>query len=543
MSIYEGYSIGSIEFKFANPQRDTAMMKLYEQQIVERFAVYKGAQFGGVMASYYTSRLNLLPFVTNASLQVVPTSENQISIIVNVKLTEEKTSAKSENAFKSPALLPVLFSSERAYLSLRTAAAEMVYINDNTWYAQPSIMTNGNPLATNPSGKGTSAWLEGFASVGMYGVFKLVPSLNLHLYGGASYLASFTAGDEMFTNKARIHADVEDAFVGIVGGKKTAAGNAYKYNLIYGRKSFTLADGWLLINTSMNGEQRAALQLNPRWAADEVFSLGGQWNRYTMQIFSVKPNELESLNSNTTIRGANLELNYEKYGLIGLSYLSIPESDFKYYMPDGTAYSRKGLNVYNLRYYRTTGTEGGLLLKGEIGYQQNLNFDMSALAYYGEVGWNFRNIKGTPTISYRYAHFPGDDPDSPTYNRWDALYTGGNGEQWVQGSIMYKVVQNSNENAHRIQAIYNPSRKWQMVGQFWLFYADQLNNLGGNPALSILSDKFYGTEYNFTVKYFHSQRWYFHLNTAYSTAGDAIKNNVPDSKHWFSAMLFARFSF
>lgn len=543
LSIYEGYTIGSIDFNYHTTDQDSIKFNQYMQEVKATFALSPGMQYSAVLTSYYIAQLNLLPYISKASLTVNPSTENQVVIIVNIILSEDKTAIKSKSAFQTPSILPIIYNSERIYLTARAAASEMVYTNHNTWFAQPQSMTNGNPLATSPSGKGWSAWLEGFGSAGLYGVINLIPSINLHLYGGANYLISFSCGNELFTNKARIYGNVEDAFVGIVGGNKTASGNSYKYNITYGRKSFTLADGWLLINTSMNGDYRAALQLNPRWAADQVFSFGGQFNQFTLQFFSVRPNELDFLNSKTTVHGANVEMNNGKYGTIGFSYLTIPKSDFKYYMPDGTAYGRKGLEVYNLRYYRTTGQEGGFLFKGEIGYQRNRNFNMKAIAYYAEAGWNFKNIKGSPTFSYRFAHFPGDDPNSKSYNRWDALYTGGNGEQWVQGSIMYKIVQNSNENTHRFQAVWNPGRKWQMVGQFWLFYAPELNNLGGNPALSFLESKFYGTEYNLTIKYFHSRTWYFHFNTAFSTPGGAIKNNVIGTKNWFSAMLFARVSF
>lgn len=542
-SLYEGMVIRTVEFNFLNPPADTSMVDAYRKVVAEQFAIAPQNQYGAIMASYYTSKLKLLPFVADATLSVMPTTENQIALTVDIRLSDKAHAQTNENAIRDKGLLPVLYNSERAYLTSKMVASEMVYSNHNTWFGQPTPMTTGNPLADHPSGKGFSAWLEGFGSVGLYGVVKVIPSLNLHVYGGASYLVSFSAGDELFTQKARIYGDVEDAFVGIVGGKKTAGGNKYRYNFTYGRKSFTLADGWLIITTAMNGANRAALQLNPRWAAKQLITGGLAWNRFTLQLFSVRPNELDMLNSKTTINGANLEMNNGKYGVLGLSYLTVPNSGFRYYLPDGSVESRKGLEVYNLRWFRTSGQEGGLLFKGEMGYERNRNFDMSAWAYYAEVGWNFAKVKGSPTISYRYAHFGGDNADSKSYNRWDALYTGGNGEQWVQGSIMYKLVQNSNENTHRLQAVYRPTKLLQMVGQVWLFYAPQLNNIGGNPALSTLKSKFYGTEYNLTLKFFPSPQWYFHLNAAYAQPGSAIKDNVSDTKNWFSATVFARYSF
>lgn len=542
-SLYEGFMIQSVDFKFRNPPADTSLIEAYRKVVASEFAVSLQSQYSAVMASFYASKLNLLPFVSETKLQVIPTTENQVALTVDIILSGKEQTQKSETGIKTPRLLPVLYNSERTYLTAKIAASEMVYSNHNTWFAQPAPMTTGNPLADHPSGKGWSAWLEGFASAGIYGVFNLVPALNLHVYGGASYLVSFSAGNELFTQQARIYGAVEDAFVGIVGGKQTADGNKYKYNFTYGRKSFTLGDGWLIINTAMNGANRGALQLNPRWAARQLIIGSFVWNRFTLQGFSVNPNELDMLNSKTTINGVNLEINNGKYGLLGFSYLTVPRSGFRYYLPDGSVHSRKGLEVYNLRFFRTTGQEGGLFFKGEAGYERNRYFDMNAWAYYGELGWNFAKVKGSPAVSYRYAHFGGDDPDSKSYNRWDALYTGGNGEQWVQGSIMYKLVQNSNENTHRLQAVYRPAKKLQLVGQIWLFYAPQLNNTGGNPALSTLKSTFYGTEYNLTFKFFPSSKWYFHMNIAYAQPGGAIKDIVPDTKNWFSAMAFVRYTF
>lgn len=543
-SIYEGSTIQQVDFTFKELPADTVLANSYLKAVMNVFNITPHTQYSAIMASYYSSKLNLLPFVELVTQAVTPTSENGIKITTTITFKNKEEQVKSQSGFKSKNLMPVLYNSQRTYLTMRFAASEMVYSNHNTWFGDPLTMTTGNPLADAPSGDGWSAWLEGFASVGAYGVVKVVPKINLHIYGGASYLVSFSAGNELFSKKARIYAAAEDAYVGVVGGKKTASGNRYKYNFTFGRKSFTLADGWLLINTSMNGYNRAALQLNPRWAAKKLIQGGFSWNSLTIQGFSVKPNELDILNSETTINGVNIQASNRKNGTIGFAYLSVPESKFRYYLPDGTVYGRQGLRVYNLRLYKNSGQNGGVFFKSEVGYQTNKNFDMKALAYYGELGWNFAKVKGIPVISYRYASFSGDNSKSKSYNRWDALYTGGNGEQWVQGSVMYKIVQNSNEITHRLQAVYNPFSKFQMVGQVWLFYADRLNNLGGNPALSTLKSKFYGTEYNFTLKYFRSRQWYFHMNVAYALPGGAVRDNlVLDAKNWFCATAFARYSF
>lgn len=544
VSIYEGMQIQSVRFNYENLPTDTALSDTYRRSIESEFKITPQSQFNNFISSFYISQLKLLPFVQDAQLVTVLSDQNLILITVDILfLSEEKKAQGIQSAFSNAKLLPVLYNSERLFITLKAAASEMVYSNDNAWFARPQAMTAGNPLAENPSGKGYTAWLEGFASAGIYAIANIIPKINLHLYGGANYLVSFSAGNELFTDKGRFYGDIEEAFAGLIGGGHTKRGKIYKYNLTYGRKQFTLGDGWLITNTSMNGYNRAALQLNPRWASKELIQVGFSWDKLLVQGFRLRPNELGILNSQTVINGFDIQLSNKKNGLIAFSFLQVSESDYRYYLPDGTILTRKGLQVYNLRIFKNTGQKGGLFFKAEAGYQRNSNFAMNAWAYYREFGWNFAKTKGSPAVSYRFAYFSGDKPDTKPYNRWDPLYTGGNGEQWVQGSNMYKIVQNSNEMTHRLQAVYSPLQKLQLVGQIWLFYAPRKNNLGGNPALSTLTSKFYGSEYNLTVKFFLSHNWYLHLNTAYTIPGGAIKDAVSGTKNWFCLSFFARYSF
>jgi hypothetical protein len=76
---------------------------------------------------------------------------------------------------------------------------------------------------------------------------------------------------------------------------------------------------------------------------------------------------------------------------------------------------------------------------------------MSAQAWYGTVGYIWTSLPWSPSISYRYASFSGDDPDTDTYERFDGLMTNGFGI-WLQGMNFGKVYRNANLNTHRIQA-------------------------------------------------------------------------------------------
>lgn len=544
LSIYEGERIQTIVFQFSGLPAGMPEVADWEQQVKNTFQVPLYSHFNEFQLNYYISRIQSLPFVSKAALSVDKLSDGGLGLVVAVALVKEETRAvKRMNVFKDIHVFPAIYSDSRSYLTTKFAASEMAYSNNNAWFAQPTPLLAGNPLVDGPVGKGYTGWVEGFAMAGLYGITRLSSWQNLHLYGGASYIVSFSVGRELFTDKSRIHGEVEDAFAGIIGGKRIDSEHDYSYNILYGRKQFVLGNGWLIINTSMNGQERAGLQLNPRWAARNLFQASFRYDKLMFQMFRLRPNELPIFYSHTILNGLNLELGNSSRVQLGASVLNVPRSDTKYYMPDGTVQQRKGLWVYNLRLFGNPPSgQPGLFYKTELGYQNNANFRMSAYAGYAQLGWNFAKTRGKPSLSYRFAYFSGDNPDTKTYERWDALYTGGTGEQWVQGSNMYKIVQNSNEMTHLLQLVYSPISKIQTVTQLWSFIAPQTNNLGGNPGLSVMKSHYYGTELNLTVKYFHSRRWYFHVNTALTFPGNAIKDIVPDAKSWFCLMGFVRYS-
>lgn len=544
LSIYEGERIQSIQFVYAHLSADSLKAAAQRQQVEQAFLIYPYSHFNEFQITYYLSQLKNLPFVENALFNVTPQGDGSINLRVTVEGVQEGgVASRRSNLFRDLRSFPTIYSAPNSLLTFKMSASEMAYSNANAWFAQPTPLTTGNPLADHPVGRGYTGWLEGFAMGGIYGITRLIPRWNFHLYGGASYIVSFSAGRELFTDQSRLHGEVEDAFVGFIGGKRLDSGNEYSYSLLYGRKQFVLGNGWLLINTSMNGQERAALQINPRWAARSLFQAGFRWNKFQLQLFGLRPNELPIFYSHTLLTGANVELGSSDRVQLGASLIHAPRSEVKYYLPDGGVHQRKGLWVYNLRLYGNPPSgQPGWFYKTEGGYQTNQNFKMRAYAWYAQLGYNFATTPGRPALSYRFAYFSGDDPATQAYERWDALYTGGTGEQWVQGSNMYKIVQNSNEMTHLIQLIYTPVPKVQTVTQLWSFIAPQTNNLGGNPALSVMQSRYYGTELNLTVKYFHSRRWYFHLNTALTFPGGAIKEIVPDTKNWFCLMAFVRYS-
>jgi hypothetical protein len=542
---YDGELINSVQIEFKNTPADSMLTKSMEAKVRNTFRVFPQTSTRILILDYYLAKVKQLPEVSNASYEIRPASTGGIDIILTVTLQAKPTMKDGKSGvFAGDKDFPLLYQDNKTLFTTKISGAPMLYTNNNAWYGKPDEMLAGNPLVHHPAGKGFTGWLEGWASAGLYGITTLSSRKNIYVYGGASYIVSGSAGRELFTNKSRIYGAFDDAYLGVFGILGAKSKHDFLYNLSAGRQQFTIGQGFIIRSTAGNGDNRGALQLNPRWAADNVYLASFRYRHMRLQVFQLDPDELEIIDSKTVIQGINAELGDGKSNLLGLTFLQVPKSNFKYYTPSGEILSRKGLQVYNFRFYGTS-LPGipGLFYKMELGYERNTHFNMGAYAGYAEAGWNFTSAKISPTISYRFSYFSGDNPDTKKYERWDALLSGGNGEQFVLGANHFKVVQNSNVIVHRVQANLHPTQKTELVPQFLYFYAAQKNNIGGNPTLSTLANKEYGYEANITAKYFLSRRWYIHGHIAYTIPGKSIQDALNhEARNWLSIMGFVVFS-
>jgi hypothetical protein len=541
----EGENIQSVFIEFENPLEDAQKQSSLLAKVNMLFPVYPQNTVRTILLDAYSAKVRQLPEVENAFYEVRPSLTGDITVTLKIKLSDTlKDKPAKSGAFIDGKNFPILYMDNKSLLTSRIAMAEMLYSNNNSWYGRDDAMLNGNPLVDGPAGKGYTGWVEGWASAGIYGITTLSSKSNVYLYGGANLIMSGTAGRELFTDVSRIHTAFDDAYVGFFGVKSFTNGNLLSYNFSVGRQQFTIGNGFIIRNTASNGGDRAGLQLNPRWAADYLGLATIKYNNLMLQVFQINPDELPIIDSRTVMNGFNTEYGINLGHKVGFTYLNVSRSDFGYYTPTGDVFRRNGLNLYNIRYFKNL-TQGkpGLLIKTELAHETNSNFKMSAFAGYGEIGWSFAKAKASPTFIYRFSYFSGDNPNTKTFERWDPLLTGGNGEDWVLGANHFKIVQNSNVIAHKIQTSLRVSKKVELVPQYFYFLAANNNNVGGNPALSYMPQKAYGQEVNLTWKYFHSRKWYFHGHFAQTIPGAGVKEALGgDAKSWFSAMLFFRYS-
>lgn len=544
---FDNRPVGVVAINIANPSPDTALNDRVTDAVRRSLALFPGSLFSEDRAVFAIGQARRNAAIARIDYDLAPGASGTVDVVVTVTLTDDANPQRGEGYFitGNTADLPLLYDQGGTRLQFKLEALTLYYANNNAWYGRPDLMLAGNPLvAGEPAGAGYEDWIETYLHYGVYGITPL--SQNLYVYGGLSAITSGSYGQELFTDETRTYTGVEDAYVGFITGRTDEAGNRLAFNLSAGRQRFTLANAFLIANTAFNGNERAALQANARWSADLVVLGQLVYNSTKFEAFWVDPDELPVLDTETVIAGLNVESFVRPGLMLGATYLTVPESGQNYFSPTGTiAGTREGLELWDARFtYTQPGGQSGFHFGGEVARQTNQNFDMDARAAYGEVGYSFAEAAWTPSVSYRLSYFSGDDPDTSTYERWDPLLSGGNGEQWVQGANHFKVVQDSNVIAHRLQARFRPAPRVELVPQLWAFYADQTNNIGGNPALTFMSDDEYGYEANLTVKWFASRNVYVHGHVAYTIPGQAVSDALSGTEEgWLSAMVFVRYAF
>jgi hypothetical protein len=539
--------VGAVSVTIANPSADAALNDRVTDAVRRALALFPGTRFSQDRADAAVGQARRNPAIAAIAYDIAPGATGTVDVAVTVTLVDAANPQQGEGWFLTGdrSDFPLAYDQGGTRLQFKLEALTLYYANNNAWYGRPDLMLAGNPLvAGRPAGAGYDDWVESYLHYGIYGITPL--SQNLYVYGGFSAISSGSYGQELFTDETRTYTGVEDAYLGLITGRTDEAGNRLAFNLSAGRQRFTLANAFLIANTAANGDERAALQANARWSADMVVLGQLVWNSTKLEAFYVDPDELPLLDSETVIAGVNVESIVQPGLMLGASWLTVPQSSQSYFSPTGTiAGTREGLDLLDLRFtYSPPGGQSGVFLGGEIAQQTNRNFDMNARAAYGEIGYSFAQAAWSPSVSYRLSYFSGDDPDTATYERWDPLLSGGNGEQWVQGANHFKVVQDSNVIAHRLQARFRPAPRVELVPQLWAFYADQTNNIGGNPALTFMTDDEYGYEVNLTAKWFVNRNIYVHGHVAYTIPGQAVTDALGGTEEdWLSAMLFVRYAF
>lgn len=536
LSHAEGLPVRLVYVQLQNPAGTEAENDSYKGKIIDAFGFTLNTPFNRFMADGGLQRVRALSFIGSADYQLYTTgSPVNLVVVLFVDLDTQVPDKKLQDVLNSRqnAVWPTLFKGKRSLLTLTLNGGLGVYSDIDPFFGQTEAFNQFSPIVRNPAGPGQTTWTEGYIEPGIGGVAPLGRT-PFYLYGAASYLVSGTHGHDIYRDDSRTYGAVENAYAGVFYSNPDQDATL---RLSAGQQSFQLRDGFLIsrIPGSSNVGKRAAVYLGPRITYKQAAFARGDWKRLNFETFLLEPNELDITSTNTRLTGVNAAYDDKSLVQAALTYLAVPRSD-KIYLRN-TAIGRDGLETYNVSLWLDDlTTPGGLWWKSEAAWQRNDNYAMDATAAYAWAGYKFEDLPLRPSFSYRYSYFSGDDPRTPAYERFDPLFSGGQGN-FVPGFISSKFLSNSNLRTSRFNAGLRPTAASDLQLDYFIHRAERLDNRGAIavPLQPTLTSKELGSELTLTYNLYIGRNAYFQGVASTFFPGQALQNTLgSEIDNWFT---------
>lgn len=530
-----GASIDQITIRLEGTTGTNQGDQTLRQKALGALGIRSGDPWNTLLVGEAVGRLQTLPDVSRASHELLrQINPDMTTLVVTLVVGKKQESAASR-------LSPAAFAwqNDRSHVRLLLSGGFGFLSDTNPWFNTPATFTRGNPLVRNRAvGAGTGRvanWGEASIEYGIGGVTRLGQS-DLFLYGAITGISPLSYGRDIFRNDTRVTHNIEKAYVGLL---YAPVGGDLRINTSIGRQNFTLNDGFLIAQygsqSQNNAGPRPGIYIAPRTTHDASALLTIRKGDWTSTSFFLDPNEYEPLESRTQVVGTNIRYKVTPKFYFDATYINVLRSNTAYGILGGPSLRREGLSTAagHLR-WADDAVAPGVWFEGELAYQWHRDFPMSAQAGYATVGYIARDLPWTPSLSYRFAHFSGDNPGTSRYERFDPLLGGGLNE-WLQGITINKVLSQANRNTHRIRFNINPDPRLNITLDWFLHRADQLNNLGGSTVLGALKSADLGQEWQLATRWSISRNLYFVGVASHAIPGQAIKQATNgQAKPWSS---------
>lgn len=325
-----------------------------------------------------------------------------------------------------------------------------------------------------------SDWLESYLKGGLS--FEQSLENGSLLYGRLTGVSSYTVGTDAFDAGDTGSTTLEEGYLGF----STSDSDHPGLDISIGPRGLVLGSGMLIANGGANGFERGALKFGPRkaWQQAAIMRVAGEGIQATQ--FYIDPNELPASDGKNKLAGMDVRYDSVEGGYLGLTYINVLESNSPYPKapPGGVGAptvirgGRDGTNALNL-YARTDPFEGLLrnwFFTTDLAYEWNDRIDMSAWAGRVQVGYAFTDIAWSPTLTYSFQTFSGDNPNTARLERFDPLYYEGSPGAWATGSKSSMVFINSNLRALELAFAVQPSKQDALTLRFARIDADKLGS-------------------------------------------------------------------
>jgi Alginate export len=390
-----------------------------------------------------------------------------------------------------------------------------------------------NSLFNNPKEPGveenlSDQWFEGYIKPALSGSISLASSSEF--YGTVSAVGERTYGSVPAAFGQDISSfQVEDLSVGWRSGKSLALGeNAL--DVTVGRTQYRLGHGFLLYDGAAEGGSRGGYWTNAR-KAFEFAAIGRiRPGDHLIETFYLDKDELEESDSGSRLWGTNYEFTIGEDTTLGATYM-------KWFADPEMRPGRDGLNVFNLRAYSSPVTH----LSFEFEYASERNADaLNSNAWTLQGAYQLSDVTWTPKLTYRYALFEGDDPDTTANEAFDPLFLGFNDwGTWWQGEIAGEYfLSNSNLASHLVRAHMSPTDAVGVGLMFFKFLADKPASVAAG-----VTDSDLATEIDAYMDWKLNSNFTVSLIGAYADPGKAVQQATGRTKNFAYGMLYVGYSF
>jgi hypothetical protein len=249
----------------------------------------------------------------------------------------------------------------------------------------------------------------------------------------------------------------------------------------------------------------------------------------TIETFYLDRDELPESDSSSATYGVNFEYSWNEDNTLGATWSS--------WTANGLRPERDGMDMINLRAYLTP-VPSLKALSFELEYAMEDNGDLiDSTAWNAQVGWQFEGA-WTPKLTYRYAVFEGDDPDTAKNEAFDGLWTGFyDWGSWWQGEIAGEYfLSNSNLISNQVRVHAKPT---ESIGTGLILYDFHFDN---TASAGVTSDNI-ATELDWYADWSVNDHFTLSFVAAYSTPGRAVEQAFGRDDDFYYGMIYVAYSY
>jgi hypothetical protein len=381
----------------------------------------------------------------------------------------------------------------------------------------------GNSLYANghdePTTELSDNWMEGFVKGGF--------SLTHKMSGGGELYSTITGVGERTYNAPpplvggeSSSFDVEDLHIGW---------RNETFDIMVGRGQYTIGHGMLIYDGASEGGSRGGYWSGARKAYEFAGVAKARFGNISVEGFYLDRDELPESDSGSATYGANIEYSWNENNTIGATYST--------WTANGLRPERDGMDLINLRAFLTP-FPSLEALSFEAEYAMEDNGDLiDSTAWNALAGWQFEG-SWKPKLSYRYAVFEGDDPNSTANEAFDGLWTGfSDWGSWWQGEIGGEYfLSNSNLISHQLRVHAKPNDSISTGLIFYDFTFDNAESAG------VVSDDLL-TELDWYLDWTLNDHFIVSFVAAYAEPGDAVEEAFDRDDAFTYGMIYVSYSY